>query len=65
MKTKRRARRHLQPGSSCFCRPCYLLVMSIAAIWHYEQWNKLLDAGGDLRGFLEANRSLLKLRPQV
>ena len=32
---------------------------------YYEQWNKLLDAAGDLRAFLEANKSHLKLRPQV
>jgi len=32
---------------------------------YYEQWNKLLDAAEDLRAFLEANKSRLKLRPQV
>ena len=32
---------------------------------YYEQWNKLLDASEDLRAFLEANKSHLKLRPQV
>ena len=31
---------------------------------YYEQWNKLLDAAPDLRAFLEANKSRLKLRPQ-
>jgi len=31
---------------------------------YYEQWNKLLDAAHDLRAFLEANKSRLKLRPQ-
>jgi hypothetical protein len=32
---------------------------------YYEQWIKLLDATGDLRAFLEANKSRLKLRPQA
>jgi len=32
---------------------------------YYEQWNKLLDAAEDLRTFLEANKSHLKLRPQA
>jgi hypothetical protein len=32
---------------------------------YYEQWNKLLDSAEDLRGFLEANKSHLKLRPQA
>ena len=32
---------------------------------YYEQWNKLLDAAEDLRAFLEANKSRLKLRPQA
>ncbi len=32
---------------------------------YYEQWNKLLDAAKDLRAFLEANKSRLKLRPQA
>jgi hypothetical protein len=32
---------------------------------YYEQWNKLLDAADDLRAFLEANKSRLKLRPQA
>jgi hypothetical protein len=31
---------------------------------YYEQWNKLLDASQELRAFLEANKSHLKLRPQ-
>ena len=30
---------------------------------YYEQWIKLLDASKDLRAFLEANKSRLKLRP--
>ena len=29
---------------------------------YYEQWTKLLDAGEDLRAFLEANKSRLKLK---
>ena len=32
---------------------------------YYEQWNKLLDAAKDLRAFMEANKSRLKLRPQA
>jgi len=32
---------------------------------YYEQWVKLLDATEELRTFLEANKSRLKLRPQV
>ena len=28
----------------------------------YEQWSRLLDAGEDLRAFLEANKSSLKLK---
>jgi len=31
---------------------------------YYEQWHKLLDAAGDLKAFLESNKSRLKLRPQ-
>ena len=31
---------------------------------YYEQWNKLLDAGPDLKAFMESNKSRLKLRPQ-
>jgi hypothetical protein len=31
---------------------------------YYEQWTRLLDAGRELRAFLEANKSRLKLRPQ-
>jgi len=31
---------------------------------YYEQWLKLLDAGEDLRAFLETNKSRLKLRAQ-
>ena len=30
---------------------------------YYEQWSKLLDAGEELRAFLEANKSSLKLKP--
>lgn len=29
---------------------------------YYEQWNRLLDAGEDLRAFLAANKSRLKLK---
>jgi hypothetical protein len=29
---------------------------------YYEQWSRLLDAGEDLRAFLEANKSRLKLK---
>jgi hypothetical protein len=29
---------------------------------YYEQWTKLLDAGRDLRAFLVANKSKLKLK---
>ena len=32
---------------------------------YYEQWIKLLEATEELRAFLEANKSRLKLRPQV
>ena len=32
---------------------------------YYEQWIKLLDATEELRDFLEANKSRLKLRPQA
>jgi len=32
---------------------------------YYEQWTKLLEATEELRAFLEANKSRLKLRPQV
>jgi hypothetical protein len=31
---------------------------------YYEQWNKLLDAAGELRAFMESNKSRLKLRAQ-
>jgi hypothetical protein len=31
---------------------------------YYEQWIKLLDVTEELRAFLEANKSRLKLRPQ-
>ena len=31
---------------------------------YYEQWTKLLDATEELRAYLEANKSRLKLRPQ-
>ena len=29
---------------------------------YYEQWIRLLDAAGDLRAFLEENKSKLKLK---
>jgi hypothetical protein len=29
---------------------------------YYEQWTRLLDAGDELRAFLEANKSSLKLK---
>jgi len=29
---------------------------------YYEQWTRLLDVGEDLRTFLEANKSRLKLK---
>ncbi len=29
---------------------------------YYEQWNRLLDVAGDLRAFLESNKSRLKLK---
>jgi hypothetical protein len=29
---------------------------------YYEQWVRLLDAAGDLRAFLEENKSKLKLK---
>ena len=29
---------------------------------YYEQWTRLLDAGEDLRAFLEANKNRLKLK---
>ena len=32
---------------------------------YYEQWTKLLDATEELRAFLEANKSRLKLRSQA
>jgi hypothetical protein len=32
---------------------------------YYEQWTKLLEATEELRAFLEANKSRLKLRSQV
>jgi hypothetical protein len=31
---------------------------------YYEQWIRLLDAGNDLRKFLEDNKSRLKLKGQ-
>ena len=31
---------------------------------YYEQWIKLLDAGDELKAFMESNKSRLKLRPQ-
>jgi len=32
---------------------------------YYEQWTRLLDATEDLRAFLEANKSRLKLRRET
>jgi hypothetical protein len=32
---------------------------------YYEQWIRLLDAGKELRAFLEANKNRLKLRPRT
>jgi hypothetical protein len=32
---------------------------------YYEQWIRLLDAGRELRAFLEANKNRLKLRPRA
>jgi hypothetical protein len=32
---------------------------------YYEQWIRLLDAAKDLRAFLEANKSRLKLRRET
>ncbi|MBZ5668257.1 MAG: hypothetical protein LAO04_00800 [Acidobacteriia bacterium] len=32
---------------------------------YYEQWTRLLDAEEDLRAFLEANKSRLKLRREA
>jgi len=32
---------------------------------YYEQWIRLLDTAGDLRAFLEANKSRLKLRNET
>ena len=29
---------------------------------YYEQWTRLLDAGEDLRAFLEANKGSLKVK---
>jgi len=31
---------------------------------YYEQWNRLLDVAGELRAFLEENKSKLKLKGQ-
>jgi len=31
---------------------------------YYEQWIRLLDAAEDLKGFMESNKSRLKLRSQ-
>lgn len=31
---------------------------------YYEQWIRLLDAGENLRAFLEENKSRLKLKPR-
>ena len=32
---------------------------------YYEQWVRLLDVGGDLRAFLELNKSRLKLKKET
>jgi hypothetical protein len=32
---------------------------------YYEQWTRLLDAAGDLRGFLEENKGRLKLKNEA
>ena len=32
---------------------------------YYEQWIRLLDAAGDLRAFLEENKSRLKLKNET
>lgn len=32
---------------------------------YYEQWIRLLDAGGDLRAFLEESKSRLKLKSET
>jgi len=32
---------------------------------YYEQWIRLLDASGDLRAFLEGNKSRLKLKKET
>ncbi len=32
---------------------------------YYEQWIRLLDAAGDLRTFLEGNKSRLKLKNEI
>jgi hypothetical protein len=32
---------------------------------YYEQWNRLLGAGDDLKKFLEENKSKLKLKDQA
>lgn len=32
---------------------------------YYEQWTRLLDAGEELRAFLEANKSRLKLKRET
>lgn len=32
---------------------------------YYEQWIRLLDAAGELRAFLEENRSRLKLKSEA
>lgn len=32
---------------------------------YYEQWIRLLDVSGDLRAFLEENKSRLKLKDQA
>ena len=32
---------------------------------YYDQWTRLLDVADDLRTFLEANKSRLKLKPNA
>ena len=32
---------------------------------YYEQWSRLLDHAGELRAFMESNKSKLKMRPRA
>jgi hypothetical protein len=32
---------------------------------YYEQWSRLLDRAGELRSFMEENKSRLKLKPRA